>query len=84
MPAYDGSLNVEKLIEWINTLDKYFNYEEVDEAKKVNFVVTKLREHAYVWWDGVQVGRQSKGKKNIKSWRKMVAMLKGEFLPKDY
>lgn len=40
MPTYDGSLNVEEL-SWI-TLDKYFDYEEVDKAMKVNFVVTKM------------------------------------------
>lgn len=27
-------------------LDKYFDYEEVDEAKKVKFVVAKMRGHA--------------------------------------
>ena len=30
VPTYDGILNVEELIEWINKLDKYFDYEEVD------------------------------------------------------
>lgn len=44
--TYDGNLNVEELIDWINTLDKYFDYEEVNEAKKVKFGVTKLRGHA--------------------------------------
>lgn len=48
VPTYDGSLNVEELIDWINTLDKYFDYEGVYEAKKVKFVVTKLRGHALI------------------------------------
>ena len=52
---YDGNLNAEELIDWINTLDKYFNYEEVDDSKKVKFSMMKLREHASIWWDGVQV-----------------------------
>ena len=55
--TYDGSLNFEELIDWINNLDKYFSHEEVDEAKKVKFVVTKLRGHASIWWDGVQIDR---------------------------
>ena len=48
VPRYDRSLNVEELIDWINTLNKYFNYEEVHEAKKVNFVATKQRGHASI------------------------------------
>lgn len=51
---YDGNLNAKEMINWINTLDKYFNYEEVDEAKKVKFVVTKMRGHTSIWWDGIQ------------------------------
>lgn len=45
VPAYDGSLNAEELVDWIGTMDKYFEYEEVDEEKRVKLVVTKLRGH---------------------------------------
>ena len=55
--TYDGSLNAEELIDWINTLDKYFDYEEVNEAKKVKFAMMKLRGHTSIWWDGVQADR---------------------------
>ena len=48
-------------------MDKYFDYEEVDEAKKVKFAVIKMRGNASIWWDGVQVDQQSKGKQKIKS-----------------
>jgi hypothetical protein len=34
-------------------MDKYFEYEEVDEEKKLKFVVTILRGHENIWWDGV-------------------------------
>lgn len=54
---YDRNLNAKEFIDWINTLYKYFDYEEVDEAKKVKFTVTKLRGHASIWWDGVQADR---------------------------
>jgi len=28
---YVGNLNVEELLDWINAMDKYFNYEDIDE-----------------------------------------------------
>ena len=43
MPTYDGNFNAEELSDWMKTLDKYFDYEEVDEEIMVKFVVTKLR-----------------------------------------
>lgn len=51
---YDGTLNGQELIEWINTLDMYFDHEEVDKSKKVKFSMTKPRGHETICWDGVQ------------------------------
>jgi len=50
---YVGGLNTEELIDWINGMEKFFDYEETKDEKKVNFVVTKLKGHATLWWDGV-------------------------------
>ena len=36
---------------------KHFDYGEVKEYMKVRFVVTRLRGHASLWWDGVQEER---------------------------
>ena len=52
--SYAGGLNPEELVDWINELKNCFNYEEISEDKKVKFVVTKLKGHVALWWDGVQ------------------------------
>ena len=59
---YEGGLNIEELIDWINGMEKFFDYEETEDEKKVKFVVTKLKGHAILWWDGVQVERKRLGK----------------------
>jgi hypothetical protein len=84
VPMYEGSLNVEELIDWIATMDKYFEYEEVEDNKKVKFVVTRLKGHVSLWWDSVQDDRRKRGKKNITSWDRMVTKLKSKFMPRDY
>jgi hypothetical protein len=33
IPTDNGSLEPEELIDWINSLDKYFDYEDMDEDK---------------------------------------------------
>ena len=62
VPFYNGSFDPEELIDWINTMNKHFDYTEVKEDKKVIFVVTKSRGNASLWWDGVQEERIMKHK----------------------
>jgi hypothetical protein len=84
IPMYEGNLDVEELLDWIRALDKYFDYEDVEEDKKVKHVVTRLKGHATLWWDELQADRRCKGKQKIKSWDRMVAKMKAKFIPKDY
>ena len=65
-------------------MDKYFNYEYIKEDNMVKHAVTRLKGHAALWWDELQVERRSKGKQKIKNWDRMVANLKAKFILKDY
>jgi DNA-binding transcriptional regulator WhiA len=46
---YEGNSDVEELLDWIRSMDKYFNYEDVDEEKKVRHAITRLKGHATLW-----------------------------------
>ena len=35
----------------INALDKYFEFKEIEDKKKVRYAVTRLKGHAAIWWD---------------------------------
>ena len=65
-------------------MNKHFDYAEVKEDMQVIFVVTKLRGHASLWWDGVQEEKILKHKAKINSWSRMTTKLKGKYLPKYY
>jgi hypothetical protein len=43
-------------------MDKYFNYEDVDEGRKVIHVVMRLKGHEPLWWDELQAERRRKCK----------------------
>jgi hypothetical protein len=66
--VYEGKLDAEELLDWIRALYTYFDYEDVEEDKRVKHVVTRLKGHASLWWDELQDDRRCKGKKKIKSW----------------
>ena len=84
LPTYDGSLVTEHLIDWISELDKYFEYDEVEEDKRAILVVMRLKGHASLWWDSVETQRRRKNKPLIKSWDRLVAKMRAKFLTKDY
>jgi hypothetical protein len=42
---YEGNLYVEEMLDWFRDLDKYFDYEDIKEDKKVKHVVTRLKGH---------------------------------------
>jgi hypothetical protein len=84
IPVYEGSLNAEELLDWIRALDTYFDYEDIEEDKKVRHAVTKLKGHAALWWDELQAERRSRGKQKIKNWDRMIAKMKAKFIPRDY
>ena len=82
--AYNGGLNMKELVDWINSVDKHFDFFEVPKDKKFKFAVTRLNIHALLWWDGVQVERRRLHKQPIKIWSRMITKLKEKFIPKDY
>jgi hypothetical protein len=77
-------LNAEELLDWIRALDTYFDYEDIEEDKKIKHAVTRLKGHATLWWDELQADRRCKGKQKIKSWARMIAKMKAKFIPRDY
>jgi hypothetical protein len=81
---YEGNLEIEELLYFYRDLDKYFDYEDIEEDKKVNHVVTRQKGHVALWWDELHAERCYKGKQRIKSWDRMVAKMKDNFIPTDY
>ena len=59
VPTYEGNLDAEELLDWIRPMEKYFEYEDVDEEKRVRHVVTRLKGHATLWWDELQADKRS-------------------------
>jgi len=84
VPNYIGNLNPEELIDWINDLEEYFEYEEIEDPKSVKFAKTKLKEYIAIWWKEVQLDRNRRGIEKITKWDRMVTKLKNQFIPVDY
>ena len=77
IPMYDGSVNVEKLDDWIERLDTYFTLYGYSSKEKIIFATLKLSVHALSWWKSYR--KRNKGE--AVSWKKFKELLRKQFYP---
>uniref|UniRef100_A0A2N9F7T1 RNA-directed DNA polymerase n=1 Tax=Fagus sylvatica TaxID=28930 RepID=A0A2N9F7T1_FAGSY len=83
-PEFSGSLNAEDFVDWLNQVERIFEYHEISDHKKVKLVAIKLKSRASAWWEQFQVQRVRNGKRKVQEWVKMKKELQKQFLPFNY
>ena len=48
---HDRNLDINVVLDWIFDIEKFFDYENTPDNRKVKIVVTKLKGHASLWWE---------------------------------
>ena len=64
---YDGKLDTNVVLDWIFDMEKFFEYENTLDNRKVKIVVTRLKGHASLWWKYLQTDRQRREKEKIRT-----------------
>ena len=81
---FKGKLDPDEFLEWMQTVERIFEYEEIPEDKKVKLVALKLKKYAPLWWTNLLAKRVRQGKGKIRTWEKMKTKLKARFLLPTY
>jgi len=81
---FEGNLQPDDFLDWLQTVEHVFEYKEVPEEKKVKIVAAKLKKHASIWWENLKRKRKCEGKSKIKTWEKMCQKLIRKYLPPHY
>ena len=76
VPTFLGKLNPKDLIDYINELEEYFEYEEIEDLDRVKFVKAKLKGHAKIQWQEVQLEWNRRRNEKITKWERMIVKLK--------
>lgn len=84
IPNFEGRLQPDDFIDWLQTVERVFEYKDIHEEKKVKIIAVKLRKHASIWWENLKKRRDREGKSKIKTWEKMRKELTRMFLPPHY
>ncbi|XP_058222520.1 uncharacterized protein LOC131332354 [Rhododendron vialii] len=84
VPDFEGKLDPEQYCDWVASLEAFFEWKNMTEERKVQFVATKLKGHALVWWQQYQRSRDRRGVPRVGTWAEMKLKLDEKFLPLDY
>ncbi|GKD11728.1 putative nucleotidyltransferase, ribonuclease H, partial [Tanacetum coccineum] len=84
IPVFEGRIQPDEFIDWIHTVERVFDYQEVRDDLKVKIVAIKLKKHAYVWWEQLKLKRAHENKPRIRTWEKIKRELRKKFLLDGY
>jgi len=68
----------------MHTVKRIFEYKDIPKDKKVKLVALRLKKYTFLWWTNLYAKRVRNRKSKIRTWEKMEAKLKLQFLPPTY
>ena len=57
-------------LDWEEALERYFEYKETTDARKVKIAIAKLSKYAAICYNGIKITRERECKAKIESWEK--------------
>ena len=89
LPEFKGKFDPDEFPEWLSIVERIFEIQEVDEARKCKLVILRLKGYASsAWWGNIEASsRVRNGKEKIRDWDKMKKekkKLRKRFVPKTY
>ena len=64
-------MDPDAFLDWLQMVERVFNYKDIPDEKKVKLVALKLRKYASIWWANLVTKRARKGKLKIHTWAQM-------------
>ena len=62
IPEFEGKLDPDDFLEWLQTVERVFEYKEIPDEQKVKIIALKLRKYASLWWTNLLTKRVRQGK----------------------
>ena len=64
---FEGKLQPDEVVEWLQIVERVFEYKEVPEEQKVKIIVVKLKKYALIWWENLKRKCEREGKNKIRT-----------------
>ncbi|XP_028755921.1 uncharacterized protein LOC114715291 [Neltuma alba] len=80
-PDFDGRLDVNAFLDWLATMDDYFEWYNMSDIQRVRFTKMKLVGSARKYWQFVQTNLERLGQPPVTTWEEMKLKLKEKYVP---
>ena len=57
LPEFEGRMEPDEFLEWLQTVERIFEYKEVPHERKVSLVAIKLKKSASLRWENLKQSR---------------------------
>uniref|UniRef100_A0A0D3CPY2 Retrotransposon gag domain-containing protein n=1 Tax=Brassica oleracea var. oleracea TaxID=109376 RepID=A0A0D3CPY2_BRAOL len=84
IPEFQGTLNLEDFIDWLNMVEEILEFRQVPDDARVSMVVTRFKGQAMAWWQQLKESRRQANKACINSWDRLTKHMRRGFLPFNY
>jgi len=81
---FKGQLDQDLFLDWLQIVERVFEFNDIPDERKVKLVALKLRKYASIWRSNVVIKGVRKGKWNIRTSEKMKSKLTSKFPPLHY
>ena len=68
---FSSDLNIKGFLDWLIEAERFFDYTELSEDRKVKFVAYRLKGGALVWWDRLREISMREGHGLVQTWLRM-------------
>lgn len=52
---FDGRMDINEYIDWLQDIEKIFEYKEISQECGVSIIVIKLKKSTYLWWEKLKI-----------------------------
>ncbi|GMY33688.1 Transposon Ty3-G Gag-Pol polyprotein [Fagus crenata] len=84
VPDFAGKIYPQVFSDWLASLERYFEWYDMSDERRVRFAIMKLIGQAQIWWTGGEYDCRYAGQPPIVRWDDMKQKLKQKYLPCEY
>ncbi|XP_052172190.1 uncharacterized protein LOC127788118 [Diospyros lotus] len=84
IPPFKGTSSPEEYLEWVQRVEKVFEYQEYSEVRKCQLAALEFTDYANLWWENLKAQRRRDGEEDVRSWGVMKRLMKKRFVPEYY
>lgn len=71
-------------MDWLRSMDQYFDWYDMNDARRIRFAKMKLTGQAQLYWDSVELGIERLSRPPIYTWVEMKEKLREADFPLNY